>query len=136
MPIMEGTSRLKTWTGSYSFARDGGATGSIVLKSDDGPLPVGSYVVGGYLDVDTVLSTLDASSAGPATAALQVNAANDIINAASVAGAPWSTQGHKDIIPDSTGSTAILLTGAREPTLVVAVEDIDAGIFTLTLFYK
>lgn len=136
MPVMEGTGRLKTWTGSYSFARDGGAVGSIVLVSDDGPLPIGAYVVGGFLDVDTQFSTLDFSPAGTATVAIQVNAANDIVNAAAVSGAPWSSTGHKDIIPDSTGSTAIVLTAERYPTMVVGTEDVDAGAFTLVLFYK
>lgn len=136
MPIMEGTGRLKTWTGSYSFARDGGGVGTIALKSEDGPLPVGSYVFGGYVDVTTVLSTLDASSAGPSTAALTVEGANDVVSATSVAGAPWSTTGRKDIIPDSTGSTVLKLTAARYPSIVIATEDLDAGIFTLTLFYK
>ena len=136
MSVMEGTGRLKTWTGTYSFARDGGATGSIVLASDDGPLPIGSYVVGGFIDVATPLSTLDASAAGPSTAALQVNGANDLVSATSVGGAPWSSTGNKDIIPDSTGSTAIELTAERQPTMVVAVEALDAGAFTLVLFYK
>lgn len=136
MPIMEGTGRLKTWTGTYSFARDGGAVGTLTLPSDDGPIPIGSIVTGGYLDVTTPLSTLDASAAGPSTAAIQVEGANDTINAASVAGAPWSSTGRKDIIPDATGSTALKLTAARNPALVIAVEDLDAGVFTLVLFYK
>lgn len=136
MSMMEGTSRLKTWTGRYTFAAAGGAVGSITIPSDDGPIPAGSLIVGGVLEVATALSTLDASAAGPSTAAIQVEAANDIINAAAVTGAQWSTTGRKDIIPDSTGSTALKTTAARNPTLVVAVEDLDAGDFTLTLFYK
>jgi hypothetical protein len=93
-------------------------------------------VTGGFVDVTTPLSTLDASSAGPSTAAIEVVAANDTINAASVAGAPWSSTGRKDVIPDSTGSTALKTTAASYPTMVVAVEDLDAGVFTLVLFYK
>lgn len=137
MAIMEGTGRLKTWTGSYSFARgDASVVGSAALVSEDGPIPVGSIITGGYLDVTTSPSTLDASSAGPATIAIQVEGANDVINAASVAGAPWSTTGRKDIIPDATGSTALKTTAARNPTMVIGTEDLDAGVFTLVLFYK
>ena len=110
MAIMEGTRAYKTWTGYYDFAVDGGAQSTIALRSDDGPLPVGSYVVGGLLDVITALD-----SGGSATAALQVNGANDLVNAAAFDGAPWSTTGQKDVIPDATGSTAIELTAARNP---------------------
>jgi hypothetical protein len=134
---MEGTGRLKTWTGRYSFTRgDVSVVGTAALVSDDGAIPTGSIITGGYLDVVVSPSTLDASSAGPSTIALKVEGANDVINAAAVTGAPWSTTGRKDIIPDSTGSTALKTTAAREPSMVIAVEDLDAGDFTLVLFYK
>jgi hypothetical protein len=131
MPIIEGTTRLKTWTGSYDFAVDGGAQSTITLRSNDGPLPIGSVVLGGVLVVATALD-----SGGSATAALQVNAANDIVNAAAFDGAPWSTTGNKDIIPDSTGSTAITLTAARNPALVIGAAALTDGVFSLTLIYK
>lgn len=131
MPIMEGTSRLKTWTGSYSFAVDGGAIGTIVLRSNDGAMPNGSVVVGGVLQVTTQFTTGDA-----ATGALQVNAANDLVSATVVSGAPYSTTGNKDIVPDSTGSTAITLTAARNPSFVIATGSVTAGAFTLVLYYK
>lgn len=131
MALIEGSTGLKTWKGSYSFAVDGGAQGTITLRSNDGPLPNGSVVVGGVLDVTSALD-----SGGSATAALQVNAANDIVNAAAFGGAPWSTTGVKDVIPDATGSTAIKLTAARNPALVVATADLTAGVFTLTLIYR
>lgn len=131
MPTMEGTARLKTWEGAYDFDVDGGATGTIVLRSDDGPLPIGAYVTGGLMDVTDALD-----SGGSATGAVQVNAANDIINAAAFDGAPWSTAGQKDIIPDATGSTAIELTAARQPAFVIGGADLTAGAFKLVLFYK
>ena len=130
MPIIGGTGRLKTWTGNYDFAVDGGAVSTITLRSNDGPLPSGAYVVGGVLDVSTALD-----SGGSATAALQVNGANDVINAAAFGGAPWSTTGQKDIIPDNTGSTAIELTADREPKLVIATAALTAGVFKLVLEY-
>lgn len=131
MGIIGGTGRLKTWTGSFSFAVDGG-TGAVVMRSNDGAIPSGSYIVGGFVDVTTAGNSADDT----ATIALHVEGANDLVSAAAVSGAPWSTTGRKDIIPDSTGSTAIKLTADRSPTATIAVQDIDAGVFTLTLIYK
>ena len=127
MAIMEGTRAYKTWTGEYSFAVDGGAEGAITLRSNDGPLPNDSYVVGGYVDV----STACASATG--TMALHVQGANDLISA--VGEGSWTT-GNKDIVPDGTGSTAIQLTAARNPTLTIATAAFTAGAFKLVLFYK
>jgi hypothetical protein len=132
MPIIEGTSGLKTWTGSYSFAVDGGAVSAIVMRSNDGPIPSGSMVVSGYIDV----TTLCTSAGSTATIALHVEGAGDLQAAAAVSGAPFSSTGRKDIVPDATGSTAIKLTAVRSPTATIAVEAVTAGVFSLTLFYK
>lgn len=132
MGIIAGTGRLKTWTGSYSFAVDGGAVSAIPLRSNDGAIPAGSYIVGGYVDV----TTLATSAGSTATIALSVEGANDIVTAAAVSGAPWSSTGRKDIIPDSTGSTAVKTTVDRAPTTTIAVEAVTAGVFTVTLIYK
>ena len=131
MALIEGSTDLKTWQGDYSFAVDGGAQGTIVLRSKNGPLPIGSYVVGGIIDVATALD-----SGGSATAALQVNAANDLVSAAAFGGAPWSTTGNKSVIPVSTGATSIELTAARQPALVIATADLTAGVFKLVLLYR
>jgi hypothetical protein len=130
MPIIAGTTRPKTWVGHYDFAVDGGAQSTITLRSNDGAIPAGSYVVGGVLDVITQLN-----SGGSATAALQVQSANDTVNAAAFDGAPWSTTGQKDIIPDNTGSTAIELTADRSPALVIGAAALTAGKFKLVLLY-
>jgi hypothetical protein len=132
MPTIEGTGGLKSWTGSYSFAVDGGAQGTITLRSNDGPIPPGSYIVGGFVDVTDTPDSADST----ATIAVQAVAANDVINAAAVSGAPWSTTGRKDIIPDSTGSTALKTTGQTSPAIVIGVQDVDEGVFTVTLFWK
>lgn len=131
MPMMENTSRLKSWTGYYDFAVDGGAVGSIVLRSNDGPIPNGSIVTNGILEVTTALD-----SGGSATAAVQVQAANDTINAAAFGGAPWSSTGRKSTIPVGTGATSLKTTAERNPTLVVATAALTAGKFTLHLTYK
>lgn len=131
MAIMEGTRAYKTWTGYYDFAVDAGEIGTITLRSDDGPLPSGAYVVGGLLDIVTQFTT-----GTSATGALQVNGANDLVSATIVSGAPFSTTGQKDIVPDATGSTAIELTAARSPAFLIATGTVTAGKFTLVLFYK
>jgi hypothetical protein len=131
MAIMEGTRAYKTWTGEYAFGTDGGAEGAITLRSNDGPIPSGSYVVGGVLDV-TAGFTTGASGTG----AISVEGANDLVSATIVSGAPYSTTGQKDIITDATGSTAIQTTAARNPAFTIATGALTAGAFTLVLFYK
>jgi len=131
MPIIEGTRVPKVYKGTYSFAAQGGAVSAIALRSEDGPIPIGSVVTGGYLDVTDTPDSADST----ATIALHVEGANDIVSAAAVSGAPWSTTGRKDIIPDSTGSTAVKTTAARTPTATIAVQDATEGAFTLVLYY-
>ena len=46
MPIAEGTRALKTYTGEWDFAKDGGAISTITLRSEDGPIPTGSVILG------------------------------------------------------------------------------------------
>lgn len=127
MAVMEGTTAVKTWVGSYSFAVDGGAQGAIALRSDHGAIPAGSTITHGYVDVTTSC----ASATG--TMALHVEGANDIVSA--VGEGSW-TAGNKDIVPDGTGSAIVQTTAARNPTLTIATGDFTAGVFTLVLFYK
>jgi hypothetical protein len=131
MAVVEGTSRLKVWRGSYSFAVDGGAISTFTMRSNDGDIPIGSIVLGGFLDVATLLA-----SGGAATVAVQVEAANDLQTAITVAGAPWSTTGRKVITPVlSTPSTYIKTTAVRNPKIVIAAFTVTAGVFDLVLFY-
>jgi len=127
MSVMEGTRALKVWQGDYDFAVDGGAQSTIVLRSNDGPIPNGALVTGGYLDV----ATSCASATG--TMALQVEGAGDVLATVGQAGV---TAGRKDVIPDATGSTAVKLTAVRNPALVIATAAFTAGKFTLVLFYR
>lgn len=129
--IAPGTKELKTWVGSYDFAVDGGAVGTLTLRSNDGQLPNGSVVMGGYAKVTTPLT-----SGGAGTAALQVEAANDTITAAAVSGAPWSTAGRKSVIPVFTGATTLETTANRSPSMVIGTAALTAGKFDLVLFYK
>src|SRR4051812_8674157 len=102
MAIIEGTRQPKTWKGEYDFAIDTGAIGTYVLRSEDGPIPSGSYIMQAVLEIVTLFTT----SAG-ATAALTVEAANDIVSATIVSGAPYSTTGLKSTIPVGTGATMV-----------------------------
>lgn len=130
MPIMEGTKGLKSWRGDYSFAVDGGAIGAIILRSNDGPIPAGSIIWGGTLEVTTLFTTGSA-----ATAAVHVEAANDLISATVVSGAPYSTTGRKAIIPVMTATTTVKTTVPRAPTITIATGTVTAGVARLILLY-
>lgn len=131
MAIMEGTRAVKTWIGDYSFAVDGGGTGTITLRSESGPIPTGAVVVAGYLDVTTAFTT-----AASGTGAISVNSAGDMVAATIVSGAPYSTTGLKDIVPTAIGSTSVKTTASRAPTFAIAVGAITAGVFKLVLLYR
>jgi hypothetical protein len=131
MALMEGTRELKVFTFSYDFAVDGGAVSTITLRSNDGPIPTGSYIMGGVLDVATALT-----SGGSATAALQIEAANDTVNAAAFSGTPWSAIALKSLIEAFTGATVVKTTASRNPKLVIGTAALTAGKFTLTVFFK
>ncbi|MGE4163873.1 MAG: hypothetical protein AB7G23_19265 [Vicinamibacterales bacterium] len=123
---MEGTRALKTWRGDYDFAVDGGAVGSITLRSNDGPLPVGAVIKSGFIDVQT------ACLSATGTMALSAESAGDLLAAVGQAGV---TAGRKSVVPAGTGVTAVKLTAARNPTLAIATAAFTAGKFTLVIDY-
>jgi hypothetical protein len=96
-------------------------------------LPAHSLIVGGFVDVNTVFTSADST----ATIAIKVEGANDIITAAAVSGAPWSTIGRKAIIPkaNTPESTSVKTTVAREITATVAVQALTAGKLTGYLYW-
>lgn len=115
-----------TVRGKYSFAVDGGAVSSINVTTGL-PIPSGSVILGGYMDVGTAIV-----GAG-ATAALQVEGAGDLIAAAAVSGAPWSTTGRKSLIPVFTGATTVKTTADRNIVLVITAAVLTVGIFDVVL---
>jgi hypothetical protein len=131
MSVAEGTKKLKSWKGSYDFAVDGGLVSTIVLRSDDGDIPNGSVIEGGFIDVQTILA-----SVGAPTGALQAEAAGDLQAAAAFNGAPWSTVGRKSIIPAFTGATTVKATAVRNPAFVIAAAALTGGKFDLVLYYR
>src|SRR3954470_638847 len=108
MPVIEGTTNLKTAVGEYDFAVDGGAVGTIVLRSGNSlgnNIPNGSVIISGYIEVDTVVT-----SGGAAPLCVNLNAAGDgvLLAATVVSGAPWSSTGaNKAIIPVGSGANAV-----------------------------
>lgn len=131
MAITEGSVGLKEWKGEYSFATDGGAVSTITLRSNDGPIPSGSYIMGGLIEVDSALT-----SGGAATVSVGSEAAADLQAAAAISGAPWSSTGRKSIVPVFTGATSIKTTAARNPSIAIATAALTAGVFRVILFYR
>lgn len=134
MGIAEGTAGLKTAQGEYDFAVDGGAISSITLRGAGivgGAIPAGSVIMGGYVEVDTAVT-----SGGAATVAINVEGAGDIVAAAAVSGAPWSTTGRKSVIPVFTGATTVKTTVARNIVATIAAFALTAGKFRVVLFYR
>lgn len=113
----------------YDFAVQGGAVGTIALLGALA-IPAKSMIMGGFVRVTTLLT-----SGGAGTAAIQVESAGDMVAAAAVSGAPWSTTGTKAIIPVYTAATMVLTTAARDISLVIATAALTAGVFDVYLVY-
>ena len=97
-------------------------------------LPINAVVIGGFIDVNTAFT----SAGGNAGAvAISVEGADDIIAAAAVSGAPYSTIGRKAIVPknNTPESTSVKCTAAREITCTVAGQALTAGKLTGFLEY-
>lgn len=134
MPVIEGSTGLKEASGEYSFAVDGGAVSTITLRSSNSAgnsIPGGSVILGGYIEVDTAVT-----SGGAATISVGSEAAADLLAAAAIGGAPWSTTGRKSVIPVFTGVTTVKTTVARSLTVTVATAALTAGIFRVVVFYR
>lgn len=138
MPVIEGTTRLKEASGEYDFAVDGGAVGTITLRSAGGSslggvIPAGSVIVGGYIEVDTIVTT---ASGNTGTIAVNSEGAGDLLAAAITSGAPWSTTGRKAIVPVFTVATFVKTTVVRSLTISVAVAAVTAGKFRVVVVYR
>lgn len=120
---------LQVVRGRYDFAVDGGAISTIDLTSQ-AQIPANAVILGGFVEVDTLLT-----SSGAATVGVNVETAGDIVAPTTVAGAPWSTTGRKSIIPVFTGATTVKTTVARKITATIAAVTVTAGAFDVVLFY-
>lgn len=134
MPIIEGSTDVKTAVGEYDFAVDGGAIGAITLRGvgmSGNVIPAGSVILYGYLEVDTGFTT-----GTGATMAISLEGANDLISATVVSGAPYSTTGRKNIIPAATGLTSVKATVARSLVATIAVGTVTAGKARVVIVYR
>jgi hypothetical protein len=130
MPYRGGYPRgsdIKQVRGRYDFAVDGGAASTIVITAEK--VPAAAVVLGGFMEVETAVTGAGAS------VAVQLEAANDIVTAAAISGAPWSTTGRKSVIPVFTGATTVKTTAARDISIVISAADLTAGVFDVVLFY-
>lgn len=119
---------IKVARARYSFAVDGGAIGDIDLLPS-ASIPPTSYIVGGFMEVDTIVAGAGAS------VAVKVEGAADLVAVAAVSGAPWSTTGMKAIIPVFTAASAVKTTVARKVQATISAAVLTAGIFDVVLFY-
>jgi hypothetical protein len=124
------TGALRVTRARYDFAAAGGAVGAINLLPAGAELPGGAVVLGGLVDVVT-----PPTSGGAATLALAVEGAGDLVAAAAVSGAPWSTAGRKSLLPAFTGATSVKTTAARNVVATVATAALTAGVFDVYLFW-
>lgn len=135
MPIIEGTDRIKTAVGEYDFAVDGGAVSTITLRGSGAlgaGVPSGAVITGGYVEVDTVLT-----SGGAATAGVDLEGTSDIVASGVISAAPWSSTGRKSVIPAGTGVTSVKTTTAtRSIKLSIGVAALTAGKFRVVLFFR
>lgn len=120
---------------SYKVARDGGAQGTITFKNmDDGSaasLPVGAIVLDAKLYVKT------APVGSGASIAVQLQASDDIVASAAINGAPWSTTGLKQGVPDfATVADAVTVAStAKTLSAVVSAADLTDGEIQAYLSY-
>jgi len=120
---------VKSVRARYDFSVDGGAVGAIVISST-GVIPAGAYITHGFVEVD-----IACTSSASGTLAIHVEAADDIVAAAAVSGAPWSTTGLKSIVPVATGATAKKTTAARSITATIGTGALTAGVVDVLLYY-
>ncbi len=135
-PTNDGLGVLRIVRGTYDFAVQGGAISTITLLDDKGQaisIPDNAVIWDSCVDVTTTFTTAGADAG---TIAIQTNAADDIVVAVAVSdgGNPWD-QGLQAGLPVGTVATAIKLTAARIPSILVGGQAVTAGALVLTLIY-
>jgi len=110
----------------YAVGEHGGAVGTVYL---DKKLPPGAVVFAGGMRVIT------SPVGGGASVGVNLEGASDIVASAAISGAPWSTTGNKDIIPDGTGTAMVRTTDYRQLAVTISAAALTAGIFIVYLLY-
>jgi len=118
---------MQQWRFEYDFAKDGGAVSAINLRG--APIPVGAVIVGGYVDVETAVT-----SDGSAEVALHVTGAGDIL--AATGKASFSLAALLIAVPDfATVADAVRVATAAKPVVAtITVAALTAGKFHVVLF--
>lgn len=99
---------------------DDGAIGEHVLNV---PVPAGTIVLDGVIDVITTF----ASATDAATIAIHFNAANDLVSAVAIStGTPWDAGLHA-IVPLGAAANAKKASADRNVTITVGTEEVTAG---------
>lgn len=112
---------MRTVVAQFDIAVHGAAVGAYGLRVR---LPKGAVIANVFADVIVAPTSADST----ATIAVHAEAANDLFTAAAVSGAPWSTTGRKQGIPDwATVADYKKCTVEREITVTVAVQTLTAG---------
>lgn len=125
---IDASNREATARATYSFAKNGGAVGDIVLTGDT--IPKGAIVLDTLIKVETAPD----SANDTATIAVKVQSAADLQEAKVISGAPWSTTGAKRGSLDAD-TAPILTTARRKITATVAVQALTAGKFKVYVRY-
>ena len=117
--VFSGGGQSRFIVAEYSFATHGGATSSIAI----GNVPLGTQVIGGYMNVET------APVGAGASIGVTLEAAGDIVAVAAIVGAPWSTTGRKAIIPNrnTPETTSVVTTADRNLLFVISGAVLTAG---------
>lgn len=109
---------------TYDTVKYSGAVGTLLLPVT---LPIGTIITGGFVDVDTALT-----SGGLATVALGLNTNVDLLAATAIA----SFTGILPIIPVGTAATMVKLTADRQLRMTIATAALTGGKFDLYLDYR
>lgn len=126
--------RVATFTFNTALKDSSGVSNKTAAAHGTGvKLPAHCIIVGGFVDTNTVFTSANTT----ATLAIKVEAANDIINAAQINGAPGNAAGRHPIIPkaNTPESTSVKTTDEREITVTVGTEALTAGKLTGYLYY-
>lgn len=116
----------------YSYALDGGTGVSKYISMEGDNLPVGAVVHSGAMYVKTAIT-------GCTNLSIQLVAQNDIVTAAAISGAPWSSTGWKApgtyIVPvlATVGSYVTVVTASVPQLLYTGTGPITAGYIILYL---
>jgi len=130
-----GTQQIAAFTfDAAGYDANGVSNMTVLAHPTPVELPANAIVMGGFLDVNTLFTSANANNG---TIAVSVEAANDIVTAAAVSGAPYSTIGRKAITPkaNTPESTAVKTTVARKITCTVAVSALLTGKLTGYLYW-